>query len=319
QARCSPDLKVYRGLDELPPPRRAAVTVGNFDGVHSGHRGIIRRLLARARGGGGLATVVTFHPHPQLVLRGVAPPALGTLEERLDLLAEAGVGQTLVLPFDQALAQVEPEDFLSHVLVGGLGASVIVVGSNFRFGRMARGDSTMLRSLGRTLGYIFEGVRLKELEGRRVSSTEIRHALAAGDLRWANMALGRPHRLRGWIVRGRGRGRGLGYPTANLQPDPRLALPATGIYAGRLLLDEGPLDCAVSVGTNPTFGEGPLTIEAYALDFPGGDLYGRAGAIEFVGRLRDEEAFAGEETLREAIASDVAAARGILRRGGSGH
>lgn len=307
-------MKVVRGLGELPGRRRpAAVTIGNFDGVHRGHLAIVRRLLARARAAGAVPTVVTFDPHPQLVLRGQAPPALVTFERKLELLAEAGIGEVVVLAFDRAFSMVEPEEFVERILVGELGAAAVVVGSNFRFGHFARGDATMLRTFGRRLGFSFEGVRLTELDGRRVSSTEIRRALAEGDLRWAAKGLGRPHRMPGRIVKGKGRGRGLGFPTANLEPPPGMCLPRLGIYAGRLLNGGRALPSAISVGTRPTFGDGDVTIEAYVLDFEE-DLYGREAEIELVARLRDELAFATPDALAEAMAADVAEIRRLLGR-----
>lgn len=305
-------MKVYRGLDALPRRRpRAAVTVGNFDGVHRGHTAIVRRLRRIGESAGAAPTVVTFDPHPQLVLHGEAPPALATLERRIEFLVEAGAEQVVVLTFDRTFSTVEPEEFVERVLVGELRAASVVVGSNFRFGHFARGDITMLRSFGLRLGFTVEGARLVEVGGRRVTSTAVRHALAEGDLAWANRALERPHRVPGRVVRGMGRGRGLGFPTANVEPTPRICLPRIGIYAGRLRVEGKPLDAAISVGTQPTFGDNPVTVEAYALDFEG-DLYGREAEVEFLVRIRDEMAFGSPEALVAAIADDVERARRAL-------
>ncbi|HMC07862.1 MAG TPA: bifunctional riboflavin kinase/FAD synthetase [Actinomycetota bacterium] len=307
-------MLVFRGLGELPPEQDpVALTIGNFDGVHLGHRAILDRLAAHASAVGGRPTVLTFDPHPQAVLRGHAPLALVTAERKLELLEEAGVARVVVLPFDRPLSLVEPESFVTDVLVGKLGVRAVVVGANFRFGHRARGDTPMLASMGEALGFSFEAVPMSELDGRRLSSTEIRNAIGACDLAWSNRALGRPHRVPGRIVRGRGRGVGLGFPTANLEAPHGFCLPGLGIYAGYLLVEGQRLVSAISVGTNPTYGEGnPVTLEAYALDFTG-DLYGEEGEVEFSAHLRPERAFATEADLAEAIEGDVAEVRRLLR------
>ncbi|MGH2732412.1 MAG: bifunctional riboflavin kinase/FAD synthetase [Actinomycetota bacterium] len=306
-------IQVYRGLSELPPERGGvALTIGNFDGVHRGHLAIIRRVLSLARATQAIPTVVTFDPHPQAVLRGQAPSALITPERKVQLLSEAGMARLVTLPFDRALSLVEPEEFIERILVKELGVKAVVVGSNFRFGHFARGDISMLRAYGRRLGYTFQTVRILEANGRRISSTEIRHALGEGDIAWATLALGRPHVVPGTVVAGAGRGRRrLGFPTANLEPPPGFCLPQLGIYAAYLHHGGRRQPCAVSVGTNPTYGANPISVEAHVLDFEG-DLCGQNVALELVTRLRPEKTFASEEALTEAIASDVAAVRRLL-------
>lgn len=306
-------MKTYRGLAELPKRRRpAVVTVGNFDGVHRGHLATFRRMSHHAERTRALRTVLTFDPHPQEVLHGEAPPKLVTLERKLELLAEAGVDQTVILEFDRSFSQMEPEEFIGRVLVEGLRARMIVAGANWRFGRLARGDATMLRHLGRRFSYTFEPVRMIELEGRRVSSTQIRHAVAEGDVAWANKALGRLFALPGTVVKGAGRGKALGFPTANLRVVEGMCLPAKGIYAGRLVVKTLKLPAAISVGTNPTFGKNPLSIEAFALDFEG-ELNALEVELEFAQRLRDEQAFPDANALVKAVERDVASVRRILR------
>jgi riboflavin kinase/FMN adenylyltransferase len=291
-----------------------AVTIGNFDGVHLGHRAILERLKAHALASGATPAVVTFDPHPQAVLRGHAPLALTTAERRTELLQEAGIDRVLVVPFDRSLSLVEPEAFVSEMLVGGLGVRAVVVGENFRFGHKARGDTAMLAAMGRELGFSFEAVPLKELDGRPVSSSTIRRAIAECDLAWANKALGRRHCVPGRIVRGKGRGVGLGFPTANIDPPENFCLPGLGIYAGHLTVGKERLVSAISVGTNPTYGEhNPVTLEAYALDFDG-DLYGEEGEIEFAAHLRPERAFPSGRELAAAIEEDVAEVRRLLPR-----
>jgi len=289
-----------------------AVTIGNFDGVHLGHRKILERLKAHARAAGATPAVVTFDPHPQAVLRGHAPLALVTAPRRTELLEEAGIDRVLVIPFDRSLSLVEPEAFVSEMLVRGLGVRAVVVGENFRFGHKARGDTAMLAAMGRELGFSFEAVPLQELDGRPVSSSAIRRAIAGCDLAWANRALGRCHSVPGRVVRGKGRGVGLGFPTANVDPPGNFCLPGLGIYAGHLIVGDERLVSAISVGTNPTYGEhNPVTLEAYALDFEG-DLYGEEGEIEFAAHLRPERAFPSESELAAAIKNDVAEVRRLL-------
>jgi riboflavin kinase/FMN adenylyltransferase len=289
-----------------------AVTIGNFDGVHLGHRAILARLQAHARAAGATPAVVTFDPHPQAVLRGHAPLVLTTAPRRTELLQEAGIDRVLVIPFDRSLSLVEPEAFVSEMLVRGLGVRAVVVGENFRFGHKARGDTGMLAAMGRELGFSFEAVPLQELDGRPVSSSAIRRAIADCDLAWANRALGRRHQVPGRVVRGKGRGVGLGFPTANIDPPENFCLPGLGIYAGHLIVGDERLVSAISVGTNPTYGEhNPVTLEAYALDFDG-DLYGEEGEIEFAAHLRPERAFPSEAELAAAIKNDVAEVRRLL-------
>lgn len=300
---------------ELEALRRAgplALTIGNFDGVHLGHHAILERLRARAGDLGVEPAVLTFDPHPQAVLRGHAPLALTTRERKLELLAEAGVRRVMALPFNRELSLTEPEDFVAGFLVGTLGIRALVVGRNFRFGHKARGDTAMLEAMGESLGFAFEPVPLSELDGRPVSSSNIRAAIGDCDLVWGTRALGRPHRVPGRIVRGHGRGVGLGFPTANLEPPEGFCLPGIGIYAGHLLVEGRRLVSAISVGTNPTYGEhNPVSLEAYALDFDG-DLYGEEGEVEFAAYLRPERAFASEAELAAAIEGDVAEVRRLL-------
>lgn len=294
------------------------VTIGNFYAIHKGHRALITKVRKRAEELSAepsarqvLATVLTFEPHPQQVLRGEAPAGLVTPEEKLHRLEEAGIDQTVILEFTKELSRMEPEDFIERILVKDLGVKAIIVGSDFRFGRFARGDVTMLRSFGRQLGFVMEGSRMSEVGGRTISSTAIRHALAEGDVKWAAAALGRPYVLSGKVVHGAGRGHGLGFPTANLKPALGVCVPGAGIYAGHTIVEGRRLVSAISVGTNPTFGENPLSVEAFVLDYSG-DLYGQDVAFEFNARLRDHVAFANVEALNKAIAGDVEQVRRLL-------
>jgi riboflavin kinase/FMN adenylyltransferase len=206
---------------------------------------------------------------------------------------------------------VSAEDFVRDVLVSGLHAVHVVVGANFTFGHRALGTVETLRRLGPSVGLSAETVDLLELDGRAVSSSSIRAALAEGDLTWPTRALGRRYAVDGTVVAGAGRGHGLGYPTANLETEPRLLLPTNGIYAGRASSDDGVHPAAISVGTNPTFGIEPLHVEAYLLDYEG-DLRGRPLTVEFWERLRDEERFEAVDDLVRAMDDDVRRTRAIL-------
>lgn len=306
-------MKIYRVLEELPRrPPPSAVTIGNFDGVHRGHLKVIERLLAKADRLDAIPTAVTFDPHPQKLFRGEAPPALMTLEKRIALLEEGGIKRLLILEFDRALSLVEPEEFIERVLVGKLNTKAVVVGSVFRFGHKARGDNTMLRTFGRRLGFEAEGVRIARLGGRSVSSTEIRHAIARGDVEWAARALGRPYALVGRIVKGKARGKELGFPTANLEPVEGLCIPGMGVYAGRAVFGRTSSPAALSVGTNPTFGKGPISTEAHILGFAG-DIYGAEAEFQFIRFLREQKTFDSPDALSSQMSSDVEATRRIVK------
>ncbi len=286
-------MKVARRPEELAAGECVAA-IGSFDGVHRGHR----RVLEIARAAGRPVTVVTFWPHPRLVL-GNKVELLSTLERRLELLEEAGVDEVLVVEFTPELAALEPAEFAESVL-RQIGANVIAVGENFRFGRAAAGDAALLEQLG------FEVRTVPTLEG--VSSTEVRGLLREGDVVAAARLLGRPPELDGTVVLGDQRGGTLGYPTANLSVPPELLVPAYGIYAGSALGHRA----ATSVGVNPHYGGGERRIEPHLLDFEG-DLYGRRLVVELWQRLREERAFSSEDELIAQIARDVEQTRSAER------
>jgi riboflavin kinase/FMN adenylyltransferase len=284
---------VARRVDELLA-RPRTVAVGSFDGVHRGHR----LVLDTARAAGPAPTVVTFWPHPRLVL-GNRVELLSTLERRLELLEAAGVDEVLVVEFTPEVASWPAEEFAEAVL-RRIGARTLVVGENFRFGRGAAGDCRLLEKLG------FDVNLVPLLE--HVSSTRIRVLLREGDVAGAAQLLGRPAELDGTVVLGDQRGGTLGYPTANLALPPDMAVPAYGIYAGAALGHRA----AVSIGVNPHYGGDERRIEPHLLDFVG-DLYGRRLVVELWLRLRDEQAFASEAELVAQIARDVEATRSAER------
>ncbi|HXK09610.1 MAG TPA: bifunctional riboflavin kinase/FAD synthetase [Vicinamibacteria bacterium] len=289
-----------------------AVTVGNFDGVHLGHQALVASAVRQARAGGGVSVVLTFDPHPARVVRpGHAPAPLTTLDQKAELLGGLGVDRLAVLPFDAAVAGLGPEAFAREVLVETLGARHVVVGESFRFGRGREGDALGLRALGGRLGFEVDAIPPVVAAGEPVSSSRVRRALARGDVREARLLLGRPYFVDAIVVRGDGRGRRIGVPTANLAPENEMA-PARGVYAARCRVPDGRwAGAVVNLGHRPTFGGGPVTVEAHLLDFEG-DLYGARVRLEFHGRVRGEQRFDGAEALVARIHQDVAEARALL-------
>jgi riboflavin kinase/FMN adenylyltransferase len=277
-------------------PRRVAV--GTFDGVHLGHREVIR----------GADTVVTFEPHPAVVLHPESPPQLLTsLERKAAIVGDLGVRELVVVGFDDAFASRSAQEFADDVLAGTLGATHVSVGENFHFGHRASGRPAMLAADPRFQTRI---VPLLEIDGEIVSSSHIRNLIASeGAVDRAGRLLGAPFRLAGEVVRGEQRGREIGFPTANLVPDERFVTPAYGVYA---CLANDSIPAAVSIGVRPTFDTelGEL-VEAYLLDF-NGDLYGSRLELTFLERLRGETAFAGVEALVEQIARDVRDTREVV-------
>ncbi len=314
----------WYGLDDIPADLGpTVVTLGNFDGVHRGHREVLTRVVREAADRDALPVAVTFDPHPIAVLYpDRAPAAVTSLEQRLDALASVGVGAVLVIEFTRDFAQQTPEEFVRGTFVDALGACAVVVGKDTRFGVRNSGDVGTLRELGAAHG--FEVIALDDIgegadEGARWSSTQLRAELLAGNVDHAAQILGRPHRVTGTVVHGDHRGRELGYPTANLSQDHEGLVPADGVYAGwlvRLGLDESAPDrtlpAAVSVGTNPTFDGHQRRVEAYVLDRTDLDLYGERVAVEFVSHLRPTLKFESIDTLVEQMAQDVVRCREIL-------
>ena len=284
-------------------PRERQIAVGEFDGVHLGHREVMR----------GADTVLTFEPHPRTVVAPEkAPKLITSLETKVDLVAGLGVRELVVIPFDGAFASQSPQGFVEDVLVATLGATKVSVGENFRFGHRAKGDVELLRAQD---AFETRVVELVQGDGAVISSSHIRELIAAGEIERANACLGSSFQLRGPVAHGDKRGRTLGFPTANLVPDPMLIYPAHGVYACRAAVE---LDgewrwwpAATSIGVRPTFVTGRgLLVEAYLLGFDG-DIYGRELRLEFVQRLRGEVRFDSVEALIEQMRRDVEDTRRI--------
>lgn len=315
------DVRVWRDLEEVDSDLgRTVVTIGNFDGVHRGHRYVISRARDLAVERGGLPVVaVTFDPHPMTVIRpDKAPQALTSVGRRVRLLGEAGADAVLVLHFTPEMADLPAEDFATQIVFEGLNAAAVVVGENFRFGHRAAGDVDLLTKLAPTYDATVEGLSLDGGEDRAWSSTYIRERLLAGDVESAAEALTRRFAITGEVVEGHRRGRDLlGFPTANVPVhDSRTLVPADGVYAGwlrRLDTADAPLwPAAISVGTNPTFEGVARTVEAYVLDRDDLELYGVEVEVEFAAHLRGMERFDTHEELKIQMQADVERSRDLL-------
>ena len=307
-------VQIVREIGSLPLDGAPAVaTVGFFDGVHVGHRAVFRRVVEEASARELRSVAVTFDRHPREVLTpGAEPRLLTTVERKAELIAACGIDVLVVLAFDRDFSLVPAEAFVRDVLAGGVHAVHAAMGANFTFGFKALGTMEALPALAAPFGMTAETVALVELGGRTVSSSSVREALAGGDLDWPVAALDRRFVLDGEVVTGHGRGRDLGFPTANLRTWPRLLLPGQGIYAGVAEHRGERYRAAIDVGTNPTFGVEPLHVEAFLLDYDGGDLPGEPLAIEFWARLRDEVRYDSIDELVVAIDADVARTRELV-------
>ncbi|WP_080794522.1 bifunctional riboflavin kinase/FAD synthetase [Corynebacterium pacaense] len=326
-------MDIWCGLKEVPDDLRGSVvTIGVFDGVHRGHQTLMRRAVRKARELGVPCVMVTFDPHPiSVFLPGRQPTQLAPIDYRLHLAGEQGIDAALVIDFTRELAGLSAEDYFTTMLVKTLHARAVVVGENFTFGADGSGTDETMRRLGALHGVDVEIMPLVHDQGICICSSLVREYLAHGEIERANWALGRRYAVRGEVVRGAGRGgKELGYPTANLYFPESVALPADGVYAGWFTItDDRAIDrdisrdidgdmvpgirypSAISVGTNPTFGDERRSVEAFVIDRDA-DLYGHHVMVEFVGHLREMVRFNGVRDLLDAMARDVSKAREIL-------
>lgn len=302
-------MELIRGWHNLRPRHRGCVaTIGNFDGVHRGHRAVLARLAQVGQELGLPATLLTFEPHPLEFLRPeAAPPRLTSLRNKLMALRDTGLARVLCLRFDRAFAALEPEEFVQRLLVERLGVRFLLVGDDFRFGRGRRGDFAMLQEAGKANGFAVEQMGTVLVDGERVSSTRVRQALLRGDLERAERLLGRPYSICGRVIRGDRIGRTLGFPTANISLE-RTRPALSGIFVVQVRDGDQLRPGVASVGTRPSVGGTRLLLEVHLLDFYG-DLYGRHLQVEFLKRLRGEEYFDSLEALTAQIARDADAAR----------
>lgn len=292
--------------------RGSAVTIGNFDGVHLGHREILRRVVERARRESSRAAVVTFDPHPLRILRpNDAPPLIATLDQRLAMIESCGLDAALVLRFDAELARLSAQEFVEQIIVGTLRTSAVLVGNNFRFGHRGAGDVALLRQFGEECGFEVECIDPVVCRGVVVSSTAIRRAVSEGRLIDAGRFLGRPYSLAGDIQPGTRQGRRFVVPTLNLRTTQEL-LPKTGVYATEVSVKNRNYRAVTNVGMRPTFDGKGLTVESFLFDF---DEQIAEGPLEvsFWARLRDEMKFSGPEALRAQIEIDAGRARRFFR------
>jgi len=306
-------VELVRGRHNLRPRHRGcAVTIGNFDGVHLGHQAVMRQLAARARALEVPACAVTFEPHPREFFDpDRAPARLSRLRDKAWAVAALGIDRMLVLRFDRALTELEPERFVEEILLDGLGARHVVVGDDFRFGCRRRGDFGLLSALGQARGFEVEAADTYRLDDQRVSSTRVRDALAAGDMDATARLLGGAYTIRGRVIHGDKLGRNLGYPTANLALD-RYRLPASGVFAVVACDDRGRcLPGVANLGWRPTVGGTRPLLEVHAFDFDG-DLYGAHLTVELLERLRAEERFESLDALVERMHEDARVARASL-------
>ncbi len=305
-------MKVFRDLTEIPHTQRA-VTIGVFDGVHLGHRGLLNRLVSIARSEGLTATVMTFSNHPQSTLNPPAPQLLTTVEERLSLFKETGVDETVVLPFTLEFSRLTAEQFCRDILVDKLICNLLIVGDDFALGYRREGTISRLRELGEQMGFKVVAISPIVKGNIRVSSSEIRNLLLQGEVERANELLGTFYRIAGVVVPGAGRGRKLGFPTINLKVASEKLLPRYGVYAGRVYIAQGVWNTAAYIGQRPTFGEKEPVVEAHLLEFNGSVPQGTSVILELVTFIRPDQHFDSPEALIAQMNRDVLAVQERMR------
>jgi riboflavin kinase / FMN adenylyltransferase len=304
-------MEVIRDLHLLPVLAHPVLALGNFDGVHRGHRAILKAAIDRAHSLGGKAYALTFDPLPAKVLAPQrAPRMLMTSEDKLELVRDSGLDGVLVLHFDLALSRLPPRDFVHDYLLVKLGVEAVVVGHSVSFGHKRAGNAAVMVALGREFGFETIVVGPVKVDGIEVSSSKIRELIGEGDMPRAARLLGSPHFLRGKVVHGRERGRTIGFPTANLESQTE-CIPPDGVYATRVVLAEGAYPSITNIGMRPTFDESARSIEAHIFDFDR-DIYDRTVKLEIIERVRPERKFESGEALGKQIALDLRRAKEIL-------
>jgi|TARA_B110000503_G_scaffold4212_1_gene5614 riboflavin kinase/FMN adenylyltransferase len=307
-------VNIYSSASKYHNPRGSVVTIGTFDGVHIGHKALLNRLVKTAKKEDLDAVVLTFFPHPRMVLQTDASIQLiNTIDERIDLISKTGLDHLIIHPFTKAFSRLTALEFVRDILVHKLNIKKIVIGYDHRFGRNRNADIEDLRAFGLTYGFEVEEISAQELDDVAVSSTKVRNALKEGDIQTANTYLGYPFMLSGTVVRGKEIGRTIQYPTANLalSEDYKL-IPKEGVYVVKATIDSKTIYGLTSIGTNPTVGGTLKTIETYFLNFSS-DLYEKKLQIEFLTHIRDGETFKSMDALKKAIQSDEDFARNFLK------
>ncbi|MCD6334850.1 MAG: bifunctional riboflavin kinase/FAD synthetase [Candidatus Latescibacteria bacterium] len=305
-------MKIIDHIDSLPSLDHPVVTVGTYDGVHLGHQEILREVRRKTKVRNGTSVVLTFEPHPQTVVAPESAPFLLTTKtERIAILEKKGIDETLFLPFDAEMARLDAGEFVRKILVDGIGAEAVVLGTNHAFGRGRSGNVRSLKRFGEQFGFEVDAVPSLIVDGAPVSSTRIRRLIREGRVAEAARLLGRPYSMTGKVIRGDGRGRGLGFPTANLSIDhPRKLLPADGVYAMWAEMDGARFPAVMNIGVRPSFRAG-RAIEVHLLDFKD-TVYGATVSGKLVEKIREEKQFDHPEALSEQIAQDIARARALL-------
>lgn len=308
-------MKVYRFLEDLPPFRHPVLTIGTFDGVHAGHQQIIQRIRHLAEEVGGETVVLTFHPHPRLVLNPAddSLQLLHTLPEKIRWLEQYGVDHLVIATFSPAFAQTPPREYIRDFLVEKIHPAVLVIGYDHRFGKNRSGDIDTMRQYATEFNYRVEEIEKHLVEDITVSSTRIRQALQDGKIAFASQLLGHPFTLTGQVIKGHQIGQQIGYPTANLFIEDRHKLiPATGIYAARVEVDGSTWDAMLYIGNRPTFAGTEKAIEVNLIDFSG-NLYGKELCVQLIAEVRSDRKFDSPEALTAQIAADKEAVLQILR------
>lgn len=307
-------MEVIHGYEAIPSGLQGAyVTIGNFDGVHMGHQYIFKKLRSEARAAGAPSVVITFDPHPKMIIHPERTPfyLITTPEEKIDLVRKLGLTALIIIPFSLEFAQTTATDFVCGILWDRLRIQKIFIGHDYSFGRGKEGNETFLKDFGNRLGFSVEVINAYNIGNIIISSTKVRNTILAGDVTTAAALLGRPYNLGGTVVAGHHRGEGLGFPTANIEPE-KVLIPAGGVYAAYVNLEGKSYRAVLNIGRNPTFGDDQQTIEVFLLDFHE-RIYGKFLEVLFIEKLRDEIKFSGPEALIEQIKRDVARAEEIMK------
>ena len=307
-------MRIFEGIEAIDEDFRGAfVTIGNFDGVHLSHQHICRKLAAEAKKSGKRSLVITFDPHPKMILHPNIHPfyLLTTRSEKMALLEGCGVDATVIIAFDMNYSKITAEEFVRDFLWKKLAITKIIIGHDYVFGQARQGNDAFLKAQGRKLGFSVEVIKAFKIGNEIVSSTLIRNCILSGDVPAATKLLGRFYNVEGVVVSGAGRGTGLGYPTANIEPEKEL-LPPSGIYAAFVMVDGRRYMGALNIGAKPTFEDYTSTLEVFLLDYEG-DLRGKKLNVLFVEKLRDIVKFDGPESLKRQIAADVEKTKEILK------
>lgn len=306
-------MRIFRSIDIDEKFENPVLTIGNYDGIHLGHRRIIERVKERAREMNGTSMLMTFYPHPLKVLKPDRKVAAITPEDQKErVIAETGIDVLFVVPFTEDFSSITPEAFIKSILVDAFAIKGLVIGFDFRFGAHGKGDVTLLEKLSHDYGFFVEVVGAIDMDGEKVGSNRVRKLLKEGDVSTVARLLGRPYMIEGRVVRGDGRGRKIGFPTINLQTDYPL-IPKSGVYITEAEFDGKRHRAVTNIGYNPTFADGrDLSIETFILDYRG-DLYDKEVRLHFRQRIRSEERFPSVEALKGRIDEDIAVARDFLK------